>query len=123
MQVVVTYEHRATSMSSAVYTARAQKNFKKIGLKLGFSAALQRESTEPDFFLGGVDVEKTLPRGGSLQLAWATSQGEILGSGNLIETNRSEARRHRLSTHPVTAAAVFRIDCAGALSERVGRIS
>ena len=87
MQVVVTYEHRATSMSSAVYTARARKNFRKIGLKLGFSAALQRESTEPDFFLGGVDIEKTLPRGGSLQLAWATSQGEILGSGNLIETN------------------------------------
>jgi uncharacterized repeat protein (TIGR01451 family) len=87
MQVVVTYEHRASSMSSAVYTARARKSFKKIGLKLGFSAALQRESTEPDFFLGGVDVEKTLPRGGSLQLAWATSQGEILGSGNLIETN------------------------------------
>jgi hypothetical protein len=87
MQVVVTYEHRASSMSSAVYTARARKNFKKIGLKLGFSAALQRESTEPDFFLGGVDVEKSLPRGGSLQMAWATSQGEILGSGNLIETN------------------------------------
>lgn len=87
MQVVVTYEHRATSMSSAVYTARARKNFKSIGLKLGFSAALQRERTEPDFFIGGVDIEKTLPRGGSLQLAWATSQGEILGSGNLIETN------------------------------------
>jgi len=87
MQVVVTYEHRATSMSSAVYTARARKNFKKIGLKLGFSAALQRESTEPDFFLGGVDVEKTLPRGGSLQLAWATSQGEIPGSGNLVGPN------------------------------------
>jgi hypothetical protein len=56
-------------------------------LLLGFSAALQRESTEPDFFIGGADVEKTLPRGGSLQLAWATSQGKILGSGNLIETN------------------------------------
>lgn len=87
MQVVVTYEHRATSMSSAVYTARARKNFKKIGLRLGFSAALQREGTEPDFFIGGADVEKTLPRGGSLQLAWATSQGQIPGSGNLVETN------------------------------------
>jgi uncharacterized repeat protein (TIGR01451 family) len=87
MQVVVTYEHRASSMGSAVYTARARKNFKKIGLKLGLSAALQREAVEPDFFIGGVDVEKSLPRGGSLQLAWATSQGEVLGSGNLVETN------------------------------------
>ncbi len=87
MQVVVTYEHRATNMNSAVYTARARKNFKKIGLKLGFSAALQREGSEPDFFLGGVDLEKSLPRGGSLQIAWATSQGEILGSGNLVESN------------------------------------
>jgi uncharacterized repeat protein (TIGR01451 family) len=89
-QIVVTYEHRATSMSSAVYTARARKNFKKIGLKLGLSAALQREGTEPDFFLGGVDLEKTLPRGGSLQLAWATSQGEILNSGNIAETNEAK---------------------------------
>lgn len=89
-QIVVTYEHRAASMGSAVYTARARKNFKKIGLKLGLSAALQREGTEPDFFLGGVDLEKTLPRGGSLQLAWATSQGEILNGGNITETNDSQ---------------------------------
>jgi hypothetical protein len=87
MQVVVTYEHRASSMGSAVYTARARKNFKKIGLKLGLSAALQREAIEPDFFIGGVDAEKSLPRGGSLQLGWATSQGEVLGSGNLAETS------------------------------------
>ncbi|MGZ8843609.1 MAG: hypothetical protein ACXW18_08095, partial [Pyrinomonadaceae bacterium] len=89
-QIVVTYEHRAASMGSAVYTARARKNFKKIGLKLGLSAALQREGTEPDFFIGGVDFEKTLPRGGSLQLAWATSQGEILNGGNITETNDSQ---------------------------------
>lgn len=89
-QIVVTYEHRAASMGSAVYTARARKNFKKIGLKLGLSAALQREGTEPDFFIGGVDLEKTLPRGGSLQLAWATSQGEILNGGNITGTNDSQ---------------------------------
>jgi len=81
-QVVVTYEHRASSLNSAVYTARARKNFKGIGLKLGLSAVLQRQTEERDFMMGGFDVEKTLPRGGSLQLAWATSQGEILGSGN-----------------------------------------
>jgi uncharacterized repeat protein (TIGR01451 family) len=81
-QVVVTYEHRASSLNSAVYTARLRKNFKGIGLKLGLSAVLQRQTDEGDFLLGGFDVEKTLPRGGSLQLAWARSQGEIMGSGN-----------------------------------------
>ena len=86
-QIVATYEHRAAGMNSAVYTARARKNFKRIGLKLGLSAALQREATEPDFFLGGVDIEKTLPRHGSLQMAWATSQGEVMGSGNISGTD------------------------------------
>lgn len=81
-QVVVTYEHRASTLNSAVYTARARKNFKGIGLKLGLSAVLQRQTDQRDFLLGGFDVEKTLPRGGSLQLAWASSQGEVMGSGN-----------------------------------------
>ena len=87
MQIVATYEHSAAGMNSAVYTARMRKNFKHIGLKLGLSAAMQREATEPDFFLGGVDMEKTLPRHGSLQIAWATSQGEVMGSGNISTTN------------------------------------
>src|SRR5207302_8831088 len=50
-QIVVTYEHRATNMHSAVYTARARKTFKGLGLKLGLSAVLQREADEPNFFL------------------------------------------------------------------------
>ncbi|MDX6385817.1 MAG: large repetitive protein [Blastocatellia bacterium] len=81
-QVVVTYEHRAANLNSAVYTARARKNFKGIGLKLGLSAVLQKETDQGAFLLGGFDAEKTLPRGGSLQLAWAGSQGQIMGSGN-----------------------------------------
>ncbi len=86
-QIVVTYEHRASSLNSAVYTARARKNFKGIGLKLGLSAVMQRQPDKGDFVVGGVDVEKTLPRGGALQLAWATSQGEIMGSGNGFGAN------------------------------------
>jgi uncharacterized repeat protein (TIGR01451 family) len=85
-QIVVTYEHRATGLSSAVYTARARKNFKKIGLKLGFSAALQREAEGSNFLLGGFDAEKTLPNHGTLQMAWARSSGEVLGSGNVFST-------------------------------------
>lgn len=83
-QIVVTYEHRSTGMSSAVYTARARKNFKQLGLKLGFSAAMQRQEDVGSFLLGGFDAEKTLPRGGKLQAAWAGSQGEILGGGNFF---------------------------------------
>ncbi len=86
-QVVVTYEHRSTGMTSAVYTARARKNFRRMGLKLGFSAALQRQQDVGSFLLGGLDAEKTLPRGGTLQAAWAGSQGEILGTGNFFGTS------------------------------------
>jgi uncharacterized repeat protein (TIGR01451 family) len=99
-QVVVTYEHRATSLTSAVYTGRARKNFKGIGLKLGLSAVLQREADENDFVLAGIDVEKTLPRGGSLQLAWARSQGTILGGGNVFGTDTDA--RHDGSAYQLT---------------------
>ena len=81
-QILVTYEHRASGFGSSVYTARAKKNFKHIGLRLGLSAALQREAKQSDFFLGGFDAEKTLPRGGSLQFAFATSRGQVAGFGN-----------------------------------------
>ena len=75
-QIVVTYEHRANGLSSSVYTARARKTFKGLGLKLGFSTVLQRQEAAPDFFLGGVDGEQNLPRHGMLRFAWATSRGE-----------------------------------------------
>ncbi len=100
-QIVVTYEHRATNMSAAVYTARARKNFKSIGLKLGLSAALQRDANNPDFFIGGVDIEKSLPLRGALQLAWATSQGEVLGSGNI---NTPGGERHDGTAYQLTIA-------------------
>ncbi len=101
MLIVVTYEHRATNLNSAVYSARARKSFKKIGLKLGFSAALQREASQPDFFIGGVDLEQKLPHRGLLQVAWATSQGEILGAGNLIDPTDAQ---HDGTAYQVTVA-------------------
>src|SRR5213075_2204788 len=100
-QIVVTYEHRATNMNSAVYTARARKNFKGLGLKLGLSAVLEREADEPNFFLGGIDAEKSLPNRGSLQLAYATSQGTVLGSGNAIGSN---GEQHDGNAYQVTMA-------------------
>jgi len=81
--VVITYEHRAASLNSGIYTARARRNFKGIGLKLGsVGSAANWTNRSGRFLLGGVDIEKTLPHGGALQFAWAGSQGEIMGSGN-----------------------------------------
>jgi uncharacterized repeat protein (TIGR01451 family) len=77
-QIVVTYEHRATGMNSSVYTARGRKTFAGLGMKLGFSTVLQRQEAAPGFFVGGLDLEKSLPRRGLLRFAWATSQGEIV---------------------------------------------
>ena len=88
-QIVVTYEHRATGMSSAVYTARAHKNFKSLGLKLGLSAVVQTQPDAGNFVLGGIDAEKKLPYGGTLQMAWARSQGEILGTGNFFSSDQT----------------------------------
>lgn len=101
-QIVVTYEHRARGMGSAVYTARARKSFKHLGLKLGFSAAMQKQEAAGSFLLGGVDIEKTLPKGGSLQMAWAGSQGEIVGSGNVF--GASTDTTHDGNAYQVTLA-------------------
>jgi hypothetical protein len=88
-QIVVTYEHRANSMRSAVYTARAHKNFKSIGLKLGLSAVMQTQTNEGNFFLAGFDAEKKLPGKGLLQMAWAMSNGEVVGTGNVFNSDES----------------------------------
>lgn len=90
VQIVATYEHRATDMTSAVYTARAQKNFRKLGLRLGLSAISQRQSDLGSFMLGGLDGEKTLPNKGSLRFSWARSRGEIMGGGNFFDTGNTE---------------------------------
>src|SRR5436190_6525031 len=101
-QIVVTYEHRAIGLASAVYTARGRKNFKRIGLKLGISAVLQREAEGSGFMLGGIDAEKTLPNHGSLQMAWARSNGEVLGSGNVFSTDGNT--RHDGDAYQLTIA-------------------
>ena len=101
-QIVVTYEHRASSLNAAVYTIRARKSFKDLGLKLGLSAVLQRQPDQADYALGGVDVEKTLPNGGSLQLAWAGSQGEVPGTGNIFGATADA--RHDGNAYQVTLA-------------------
>lgn len=89
-QLVVTYEHRADSLSSGVYTARAKKNFARFGLRLGFAGVVQRQEDTRSFVLGGIDGEKILPRRGLLRFAIARSHGEFAGSGNAIDSNNNE---------------------------------
>ncbi|HEY3025196.1 MAG TPA: hypothetical protein VGJ55_03495 [Pyrinomonadaceae bacterium] len=89
-QLVVTYEHRADSLSSAMYTARAKKNFTGLGLQLGFAGVMQRQQDSGSFILAGFDGEKTLPLKGKLRFAFARSQGEIMGSGNSFESVDSQ---------------------------------
>ena len=81
-QIVVTYEHQASEMASSVYTARGRKSFARLGLKLGFSTILQRHETEGSFIVGGLDLEKSLPRRGLLRFAWATTRGELSNGVN-----------------------------------------
>ncbi|HXQ71935.1 MAG TPA: hypothetical protein VN844_15680, partial [Pyrinomonadaceae bacterium] len=89
MQLVVTYEHRASSLSSAVYTGRAHKNFRTVGLQLGFATVLQRQEDAGSFVLAGIDAEKTLPKKGTVRFAFARSQGEIMGGGNFFSSGDS----------------------------------
>ena len=79
-QLVITYEHESRGMASSVYTARGKKNFAGMGLKLGFSTVMQRQESAENFMVGGLDLEKTLPRRGLLKFAWATSRGEVSNS-------------------------------------------
>jgi uncharacterized repeat protein (TIGR01451 family) len=94
MQTVVTYEHRADDMSSAVYTGRALKNFDGLGLRLGLSFVNQRQGEFGSFTLGGIDGEKRLPRGGVLKFEWATSRGQVVAGGNTLQTGSDEAADH-----------------------------
>ena len=91
-QIVVTYEHRANGLNSLVLTGRALKKFPGLGLQLGLSIIDQRQATLRDFRLGGVDLVKTLPRGGVLKAAVAFSRGELSGLGNTVsQTNSGNA--------------------------------
>jgi uncharacterized repeat protein (TIGR01451 family) len=89
VQLVVTYEHRSDDLSTAVYTARAVKNFESMGLALGFSAVVQ-QSDLGSFALGGLDGVKSLPHSGELRFAYARSQGEFMGGGNLFDDTSTE---------------------------------
>jgi uncharacterized repeat protein (TIGR01451 family) len=84
VQVVVTYEHRAAGMSSAVYTGRASKRFSSLGLRLGLSYVDQRQREFGSYRLAGLDGEKELWNRGWLKFEYANSRGELATAGNLF---------------------------------------
>jgi large repetitive protein len=88
LQVVVTYEYSAQGLASAVYTGRATKEFTRLGLRMGASLVNQRQPEVGPFYLGGLDFEKNLPRGGTLLLEWGISRGRVAAGGNLLSTDQ-----------------------------------
>jgi hypothetical protein len=94
VQVVATYEYAADSMTQAVYTARAYKNFEGLGLKVGLSLVDQRQGDFGSFVLGGVDIEKSLPHRGRVRAEWATSRGRAVAGGNVFFGNAGADDRH-----------------------------
>jgi uncharacterized repeat protein (TIGR01451 family) len=89
LQVVVTYEYSTHGLTSAVYTGRATKRFTGLGLRVGGSFVNQRQPELGPFFLGGLDVEKSLPHGGTLLLEWGISRGRVAAAGNLLSTDQA----------------------------------
>ncbi|HEY5885696.1 MAG TPA: DUF11 domain-containing protein [Pyrinomonadaceae bacterium] len=79
VQLVVTYEHRATGLNSMALTGRALKKFPGLGLQIGLSAVNQRQDQFATFRLGGVDAEVQLTHRGHIKAAAAWSQGAVIG--------------------------------------------
>ena len=132
-QIVVTYEHRAAGMNSSVYTARGRKNFTGMGLKLGFSTVMQRQEASESFIVGGLDLEKSMPRRGLLRIAWATSRGEISNGLNATNTTAGDPRhdgnalsvdyQQPLGFHEAVLHARFQSASAGFLNPFGGTVT
>jgi uncharacterized repeat protein (TIGR01451 family) len=85
VQIVVIYEHYGAKSSNFVYTARTVRNFKQFGLRVGASYINQQQDEIGAFQLGGVDIEKTLPRGGRLNFEAARSNGRFASGVNVFD--------------------------------------
>jgi uncharacterized repeat protein (TIGR01451 family) len=94
VQLVVTYEHRAAGMSSGVYTGRASKHFRRLGLRMGLSLVEQKQNQFGSYLLGGIDGEQTLPNRGTLKFEWAMSRGDMATNGNIYNAAERHAGGH-----------------------------
>lgn len=84
-QLVAVYEYRANSASNYVYTGRASRHFKSLGLRLGASFVNQQQAEIGAFNLGGIDGEKTLWNGGKLSFEAALSNGRYASGVNVFD--------------------------------------
>ncbi|MDQ2712645.1 MAG: hypothetical protein M3Y24_10520 [Acidobacteriota bacterium] len=64
-QVVINYEYQSIGLSSAVYTARAEKRMDRLGLRFGVSFLNDRQGGDTSYMLAGIEAEKKLPITGS----------------------------------------------------------
>lgn len=85
IQIVAAYEYRGSGASNYVYTARASRNFKSLGLRLGASFVNQQQTEIGAFNLGGIDAEKTLWNGGKLSFEAALSSGRFASGVNVFD--------------------------------------
>lgn len=90
IQIIAAYEYRGTGASNYVYTGRAFKNFRGLGLKLGASYVNQRQGEIGGFQLGGIDAEKTLWNGGKLNFEAAMSNGRFASGVNVFDLDTGE---------------------------------
>lgn len=84
-QIVAAYEYRADSASDYVYTGRASRHFKSLGLRLGASFVNQQQNEIGAYNLGGIDGEKDLRNGGKLSFEAALSSGRFASGVNVFD--------------------------------------
>lgn len=108
-QIVATYEYRGGDAANYVYTGRASRTFKNLGLRLGASYVNQQQREIGAFQLGGIDLEKSLWSGGKLSVETALSRGRFASGVNVFDfynpennslrNNDASAERNGLAVH------------------------
>jgi uncharacterized repeat protein (TIGR01451 family) len=94
IQVVVTYEFRTSGTASAIYQAKASKEFSRLGLKLGGSFMRQNEDATGAYYLGNFELTQKLWQNGSLSVDVPVSHGNILTAGSYFSADSLQRDRN-----------------------------
>ncbi len=81
-QLVVTYDYRTTGMSTTLYSVRAAKEFRSVGLKLGLSFLDQRTSQFGSYYLSSISAQQKTPNHGLFKFEMPISHGSVLAAGS-----------------------------------------
>jgi uncharacterized repeat protein (TIGR01451 family) len=79
IQIVVTYEFFVRGVSASVYDITGEKQFSRLGLRLGGSFVNQHQDDFGDFYLGGIHGQQQTWNKGVFRFEVATSQGKFSG--------------------------------------------